>query len=74
MRRFSDKIGNDWVALEVARPEGLPNRRQETAPTVSVAFTCDDGTQMSMALPVGALQSLSEQELLVMLTMGIRPA
>ena len=73
MRRFSDRAGNGWVALEAERPEGLPDRRKGSAPTVQVAFQCDDGTQVAMDLPADSLHDLSDQELLILLSKGIKP-
>lgn len=72
MRRFSDRAGNSWVALEAERPEGLPDRRKGSAPTVQVAFQCDDGTQVAMDLPAESLHNLSDQELLFLLSKGIK--
>lgn len=72
MRRFSDRAGNSWVALEAERPDGLPDRRKGFEATVSVAFQCDDGTQVAMDLPAETLQTLSDQELLILLSKGIK--
>jgi hypothetical protein len=74
MRRFSDKAGNTWVALESVRPYGLPERRKGGEPVVSVAFSCDDGTQVAMDMPIGQLEGLSDQELLFLLSKGIKPS
>jgi len=71
MRRFSDRAGNGWVALEAQRPGGLPDRRKDPA-TVEVAFQCDDGTQMAVDLPAGSLHALSDQELLLLLSRGVK--
>jgi hypothetical protein len=71
MRRFTDRGGLDWSALESARPGGLPDRRSKP-PGVTVAFKCDDGSEVAMELPVGALDGLSDQELLLLLTQGLK--
>lgn len=72
MRRFSDRAGHGWVAIEAERPEGLPDRRKNGVPTVQVAFQCDDGTQVAMDLPADSLHSLSDQELLFLLSKGLK--
>jgi len=72
MRRFSDRAGNQWVVLESERPEGLPDRRNLPGATVKVAFQCDDGTQVAMDLPADSLHSLSDRELLLLLSKGIK--
>ena len=72
MRRFSDRAGNEWVALEAQRPHGLPNRRKQAGETVQVAFQCDDGTQVAMDLPADSLHKLSDQELLFLLSKGVK--
>ena len=71
MRRFTDRAGLDWSAFESTRPGGLPDRRLKPV-SVTVAFQCDDGSQMAMDLPVGALDGLTDEELIVLLTRGIR--
>jgi hypothetical protein len=71
MRRFTDRAGVDWSAFETARPQGLPDRRVKPA-SVSVAFKCDDGSEVAMDLPVGALEGLSDEELILLLTRGLR--
>jgi hypothetical protein len=71
MRRFTDRAGMDWSAFESARPGGLPDRRQKSA-SVSVAFKCDDGTEVSMDMPLGALEGLTDQELILLLTKGLK--
>ena len=71
MRRFTDRAGLDWSAFESARPDGLPDRRVKPA-SVSVAFQCDDGNEVAMDLPVGALQDLSDEELILLLTRGLK--
>lgn len=73
MRRFSDRAGNEWVALESERAEGLPNRRKDSAAMVQVAFQCDDGTQVAMDLPADSLHKLTDQELLILLAKGVKP-
>lgn len=72
MRRFSDRAGHAWVAIEAERPEGLPNRRKTGEPTVQVAFQCDDGTQVAMDLPAESLHTLSDQDLLFLLSKGLK--
>jgi hypothetical protein len=73
MRRFSDRAGAGWVAIEAERPEGLPDRRRSAGgATVQVAFQCDDGTQVAMELPADSLHTLSDQELLILLSKGIK--
>jgi hypothetical protein len=67
MRRFSDRSGIDWSAFETARPGGLPDRRVKAA-SVTVSFKCDDGSEVAMDLPVGALEGLTDQELMLLLT------
>jgi len=71
MRRFTDRAGMDWSAIEAARPNGLPDRRIKPA-SVTVAFKCDDGSELSMDLPVGALEGLSDEELILLLTRGLK--
>ena len=71
MRRFSDRAGLDWSAFESSRPGGLPDRRIKPA-SVTVSFTCDDGSEMAMDLPVGALEGLSDEELILLLTKGVK--
>ena len=72
MRRFSDRAGHGWVAIEAERPDGLPDRRKGNVATVQVAFQCDDGTQVAMDLPADSLHNLSDQELLFLLSKGIK--
>lgn len=71
MRRFTDRAGLDWSAFESARPGGLPDRRVRPA-SVSVAFQCDDGRELAMDVPVGALEGLSDEELILLLTRGLK--
>ena len=71
MRRFTDRAGLDWSAFESTRPGGLPDRRLKPI-SVTVAFQCDDGSQVAMDLPVGALDGLTDEELIVLLTRGIK--
>jgi hypothetical protein len=71
MRRFTDRSGLDWSAFESTRPGGLPDRRLKPV-SVTVAFQCDDGSQVAMDLPVGALDGLTDEELIVLLTRGIK--
>jgi hypothetical protein len=71
MRRFTDRAGLDWSAFETARPNGLPDRRVKPA-SVTVAFRCDDGSEVAMDLPVGALEGLTDEELLLLLTKGLK--
>ena len=70
MRRFTDRGGIDWSAFESMRPGGLPDRRLRPA-SVTVAFRCDDGSEVAMDLPVGALDGLSDEELILLLTKGL---
>jgi len=67
MRRFSDRSGIDWSAFETSRPGGLPDRRVKAA-SVTVSFKCDDGSEVAMDLPVGALEGLTDEELILLLT------
>jgi len=71
MRRFTDRAGLDWSAFESTRPGGLPDRRLKPV-SVTVAFQCDDGSEMAMDLPVGALEGLTDEELIVLLTRGLK--
>jgi hypothetical protein len=71
MRRFTDRAGIDWSAFESLRPGGLPDRRLNPA-IVTVAFKCDDGSEVSMDLPMGALDELSDEELILLLTKGLK--
>jgi hypothetical protein len=71
MRRFTDRAGVDWSAFESARPGGLPDRRQKSA-SITVAFKCDDGTEVAMDLPLGALDGLTDEELILLLTKGLK--
>ena len=71
MRRFTDRAGLDWSAFESGRPGGLPDRRQKPA-SVTVAFKCDDGTEVAMDLPLGALEGLTDEELILLLTRGLK--
>jgi hypothetical protein len=71
MRRFTDRAGLDWSAFETARPGGLPDRRTKPA-SVTVAFRCDDGSEVAMDLPLGALEGLTDEELLLLLTKEIK--
>ena len=71
MRRFTDRAGLDWSAFESTRPGGLPDRRLKPV-SVTVAFQCDDGNEVAMDLPVGALEGLTDEELIVLLSRGIK--
>ena len=71
MRRFSDRAGLDCSAFESARPDGLPDRRSKPA-SVTVSFKCDDGSEVAMDLPVGALEGLTDEELILLLTKGLK--
>lgn len=71
MRRFTDRAGLDWSAFEASRPGGQPDRRVKPA-SVTVAFRCDDGSEVAMDLPVGALEGLSDEELIMLLAKGIK--
>jgi hypothetical protein len=66
MRRFTDRGGLDWSAFESARPDGLPDRRVKPA-SVTVAFKCDDGSEVAMDLPIGALEGLTDEQLILLL-------
>lgn len=70
MRRFTDRGGMDWSAFESTRPGGLPDRRKPAS--VTVAFKCDDGTEVAMDLPLGALDGLTDEELILLLTKGLK--
>ena len=71
MRRFTDRAGAEWSALESVREGGLPDRRFKPA-IVTVAFKSDDGSEVAMDLPVGALDGLSDEELILLLTRGMK--
>jgi hypothetical protein len=71
MRRFTDRAGVDWIAFESMRPGGLPDRRLKPA-RVTVAFKRDDGSEVAMDLPVGALEGLTDEELILLLTRGLK--
>jgi hypothetical protein len=71
MRRFTDRAGVAWRAFEGARAGGLPDRRTRPA-SVTVAFKCDDGSEVAMDLPIGALEGLSDEELIMILTRGLK--
>jgi hypothetical protein len=71
MRRFTDRVGLEWSAFESSRPSGLPDRRVKP-PSVTVAFACEDGSEMALDLPVGALEGLTDEELIVLLTKGLK--
>ena len=71
MRRFTDRAGFDWNAFESARPGGLPDRRMKAA-SVTVAFQCDDGRELALDVPVGSLEGLTDEELILLLTRGLR--
>ncbi len=71
MRRFTDRAGLDWSAFESTRPDGLPDRRVKPV-SVTVAFKCDDGSEVAMDLPMGALEGLSDEELILLLTNGLK--
>ena len=36
------------------------------------AFECDDGTEVAMDLPLGALEGLTDEELILLLTKGLK--
>ena len=71
MRRFTDRAGLDWSAFEAGPPAGIRDRRVKPA-SITVAFRCDDGSEMAMDLPVGALEGLSDEELILLLSKGIK--
>ena len=71
MRRFTDRSGVPWKAFESTRPGGLPDRRLKP-PSVTVAFKCDDGSEVAMELPAGALEGMSDEDLLLLLTQGLK--
>lgn len=70
MRRFTDRAGSGSTAFESQRAGGLPDRRV-TPSTVTVAFKCDDGSEVAMDLPMGALAGLSDEELILLLMKGL---
>jgi hypothetical protein len=70
VRRFTDRGGVDWSAFESMRLGGLPDRRLRPA-SVTVAFKCDDGSEVAMDVPVGALEGLTDEELILLLTKGL---
>jgi hypothetical protein len=71
MRRFTDRAGLDWSAFETSPPAGMPDRRLKPA-SITVAFRCDDGSEMAMDLPVGALEGLTDEELILLLSKGLK--
>jgi len=71
MRRFTDRAGMEWSAFEASPPIGFPDRRVKPA-SITVAFHCDDGSQMAMDLPVGALEGLTDEELILLLSKGLK--
>jgi hypothetical protein len=71
MRRFTDRSGLGWSAFEAKRPGGLPDRRVNST-SLRIAFTSDDGSEMAMDLPVGALEGLTDEELIILLTRGLK--
>ena len=71
MRRFTDHAGLEWSAFEPLPPAGIPDRRVKPA-SITVAFHCDDGSQVAMDLPVGALEGLSDEELILLLSKGVK--
>jgi hypothetical protein len=71
MRRFTDRAGFDWSAFESGRPGGLPDRRIRP-PSVTVAFQCDDGREVALDVPVGSLEGLTDEELILLLTRGLK--
>ncbi len=71
MRRFTDRAGFDWSAFESTRPGGLPDRRIKP-PSITVAFQCDDGREVALDVPVGSLEGLSDEELILLLARGLK--
>ena len=71
MRRFTDRAGLEWSAFETLRPHDLPDRRVKPA-SITVAFHCDDGSQVAMDVPIGALEGLSDEELILLLSKGLK--
>ena len=71
MRRFTDRAGLDWSEFETSPPAGVPDRRLKQA-SITVAFHCDDGSEMAMDMPVGALEGLSDEELILLLSKGLK--
>ena len=71
MRRFTDRMGTDWKAFESVRAGGLPDRRVKPA-IVTVAFQADDGSAIAVELPVGALDGLTDEDLILVLTRGLK--
>ena len=49
----------------------MPDRRMKPA-SITVAFRCDDGSEMAMDLPVGALEGLTDEELILLLSKGMK--
>jgi len=39
---------------------------------VTVAFQCDDGRELALDVPVGALEGLTDEELILLLTRGLK--
>jgi hypothetical protein len=71
VRRFTDRSGVDWSAFESVPPAGFPDRRKKP-PSVTVAFKAEDGSEIAMELPVGALEGLTDEELILLLTRGLK--
>jgi hypothetical protein len=71
MRRFTDRAGLDWSAFETSPPPGQPDRRVKPA-NITVSFHCDDGNEVSMDLPVGALDGLTDEQLILLLSKGLK--
>ena len=57
--------------VRIGQARGLPDRRLKPV-SVTVAFKCDDGSELAMDLPVGALDGLTDEELILILTKGLK--
>ncbi len=71
MRRFTDRLGLDWAAFEAVPPRGIADRRKKPA-SITVAFKAEDGREFSMEVPVGALEGLTDEELILLITKGLK--
>lgn len=71
MRRFTDRAGAGWTTFESVRAGGLPDRRAQPA-VVTVAFQSEDGDEVSIELPLGVLEGLSDEALILLLTRSMK--